>query len=199
MRSALGMRATVLAISGAFPQLKTTEKMGILGARRDFESEIRPELPVLYRVARRMVRCEDEAEDLVGQTVAKAYAAWSRFDGQYLRSWLIKILRNEVYNVRRMQESRPEESELRDDLAGDGPFWDDVHWKICAQHLHRELDKLPDEFRLAVHLCDIEGMSYEEAACAMDVPVGTVRSRLFRGRARLRTKLSAYVEETLEI
>lgn len=154
----------------------------------DFEKSVRPELAILYRVARRLARSDDEASDLVQQTLMKAFQAWGRFDGRYLRSWLIQILRNE--NLMRLRSSgKHEEVELDDQLVSEEPFWDEVHWRSQVHRILEELDRIPEEFRLAVTLCDIEQMTYEEAATAMEVPIGTVRSRLSRGRALVRARL----------
>jgi len=155
----------------------------------DFENAVRGELPVLYRVARRLTRNEDEAADLVQQAIVKAFGAWKRFDGNHLRSWLIKIMRNE-HLMRLRADRRGEQVELTEDIAVDHGLWDELSWRDQAHRLLVELDELPEEFRLTVVLCDIEQLSYEEAAAAMDVPVGTVRSRLSRGRAQLRARLT---------
>lgn len=162
----------------------------------DFETAIRAELPVLYRVARRMVRSDDEAADLVQQALLKAFRAWKRFDGQHLRSWLIKILRNE--NLMRLRaDRRAEFTELDEAITVETGLWDELCWRDQAAHILQELDNLPEEFRLAVVLCDVEQLSYEEAARAMDIPLGTVRSRLSRGRALLRLRLADPVEVNL--
>lgn len=162
---------------------------------RDFESSVRPHLSVLYRVGLRLTRNAEEAEDLVSQTMVNAFNAWSRFDGDYVRSWLIKILRNEFLNVQRRKGSRPVEVELDDAEGVSDTSWTEVVGRLEAGRILEEVDRLPEEYRLAVTLCDVEQMSYEEAAEAMDVPVGTVRSRLFRGRARLRQRLGHVVAE----
>jgi len=164
-------------------------RLGVMSwSTPDFEKSVRPELAILYRVARRLTHSEDEASDLVQQTLMKAFQAWSRFDGRYLRSWLIQILRNE--NLMRLRSSgKHEEVELDDQIAIDEPFWDEVHWRAQVHRVLIELDRLPEEFKLAVTLCDIEQMSYEEAALAMEVPIGTVRSRLSRGRALIRSRI----------
>ncbi len=155
----------------------------------DFETSVRDEIPVLYRVARRLVRSPEEAEDLVQQTLLKAFAAWKRFDGQHLRSWLIRILRNE--NLMKIRsEGTTTLVELNDDAGVRESFWNEVVWRDQADRILTELDTLPEEFRMTVQLCDIEQMSYEDAARAMDVPLGTIRSRLFRGRAQLRVRLT---------
>ncbi len=170
-------------------QLTMHNPLGAMSwSKPDFEKSVRPELAILYRVARRLVRSEDEASDLVQQTLMKAFQAWHRFDGRYLRSWLIQILRNE--NLMRIRSSgKHEEIELDDQIAIDEPFWDEVHWRSQVHRILEELDRLPEEFKLAVTLCDIEQMTYDEAAIAMNVPIGTVRSRLSRGRALVRARL----------
>lgn len=164
--------------------------VGMLGrAHQEFEDSMRPELPVLYRVARRLVPSDDEASDLVQQTLIKAYQAWKRFDGRFLRSWLIQILRNEN-RMRIRSMGRHETEELDEGAAVAEPFWDEVHWRHQVQRILVELDSLPTDFKIAVVLCDIEQMSYDEAAEALEIPVGTVRSRLSRGRAVLRKRLT---------
>lgn len=156
--------------------------------RTEFENAVRGELAVLYRVARRLVRSPEEAEDLVQQTLMRAFGAWSRFDGQHLRSWLIRILRNE--NLMRVRSNqRVEHAELKEDSAIDEGFWDDIVWRDHADRILNALDEIPLDFRMTVVLCDVEQMSYDEAATILDIPVGTVRSRLSRGRAMIRARL----------
>ncbi len=155
----------------------------------DFENSIRKELPVLYRVARRMGCTEEEAEDTVQSTLLKAFQAWTRFDGRHLRSWLIKILRNERLMVIRSQHNDVSLDEHDTIEATEEPFWNEVAWRLEADRILEEMENLPEHYRLAIHLCDVEQMSYEEAADAMDVPIGTVRSRLFRAREMLRRRL----------
>ncbi len=152
---------------------------------RDFESKLRDELPVLFRVAKRLAKSSDTAEDLVGQTLYAAIKFKNSFDGRHLRSWLIKILRNEFNTLIRREASRP--TVVLDEIEAETEsFWEEVHWKVDAQTILREMDNLSEEHRMMIQLCDVEEMSYEEAADALDIPVGTVRSRLFRARAKLR-------------
>ncbi len=157
--------------------------------QNSFEKSVKGELAVMYRVAMRMgVSCE-QAEDLVQITLVKAYQAWERFDGRHLRSWLIRILRNE--RLMAMRSERPETS-LDEPGASEvqqAPFWDELSWKMEADRLLEELKNLPDIYQMTIQLCDVEQMTYEEAAEVMEVPIGTVRSRLFRGRAMLRCRL----------
>ena len=167
--------------------------MSLFARPRDFETSVRDELPVLYRVARRMGCTPEEAEDVVQTALIKAFQAWNRFDGRHLRSWLVRILRNE--RLMSLRGSKPTAS-LDEPEAGEvaeEPFWNQLAWKLEADRLLEELDRLPDIYRDTIQLCDVEQMSYEEAAEAMEVPVGTVRSRLFRARALLRERLGSSV------
>lgn len=156
-------------------------------AMRDFESQLQEELPVLFRVAKRLAKSADTAEDLVGQTLYAAIKFKKSFDGRHLRSWLIKILRNEFNTMIRRENARP--TVLLDEVDGEtDAFWEEVHWRVDADVLMKELDNLTDEHRMIIQLCDIEELSYEEAADALEIPVGTVRSRLFRARGKLRDR-----------
>ena len=165
---------------------------------KDFESQLRAELPVLFRVAKRLSKSADEAEDIVGQTLYAAIRAKDHFDGKHLRSWLIRILRNEFNGNRRKAASRPEIVEDEVEPSTD-TTWDEIAWRVDGQVLMRELDMLSDEHRMIIQLCDVEELSYEEAAEALDIPVGTVRSRLFRARMRLRDRCAGLlmVQEVL--
>ncbi len=155
----------------------------------DFEKSVKGELAVMYRVAVRMGVTPEQAEDLVQITLVKAFQAWERFDGRHLRSWLIRILRNE--RLMALRSERPETS-LDEPSANEvqqEPFWDELSWKMEVDRVLEELKNLPDIYQMTIQLCDVEQMTYEEAAGVMDVPIGTVRSRLFRGRAMLRNRL----------
>ncbi len=156
-------------------------------AMRDFETHLQAEIPVLFRVAKRLAKSSDIAEDLVGQTLYAAIKFKRSFDGRHLRSWLIKILRNEFNTLIRRENSRP--TVVLDEVDGEtDDFWEEVHWRVDADVLMRELDNLTDGHRMIIQLCDVEELSYEEAADALEIPVGTVRSRLFRARAKLRDR-----------
>lgn len=189
----LSMAGTPLYHEGRTVSIGTerTESM------RDFESSLRSELPVLFRVAKRLAKSSDTAEDLVGQTLYAAVKFQNSFDGRHFRSWLIKILRNEFNTLVRREAARP--TVVLDEVEGESEsFWEEVHWKVDADTLMKELDNLSEEHRMIIQLCDVEELSYEEAADALDVPVGTVRSRLFRARAKLRDRCSSLlmVEES---
>jgi RNA polymerase sigma-70 factor, ECF subfamily len=167
---------------------------------RTFEDVAMTELPVLYRVAKRLTRNPALAEDLVAQTLLDASKGWDSFDGEYPRSWFIKILRNNHSKAIRTSAARPASQPIEDVELGVSPdFLGDLNWKLIGSRIIEELDTLPEEYRMAVVLCDVEELPYQEAAEIMDVPVGTVRSRLFRGRQMLRTKLAHLMDGVSEM
>jgi RNA polymerase sigma-70 factor, ECF subfamily len=143
----------------------------------------------LYRVAKRLTRSDVDAEDIVSQTMIAAFKNWDRFDGQHPRSWLVRILNNEWLQVLRRRKVRSEVEMSEHNEPQDHDFWKQIDSNIEAKSVIKCLDELPEEYRLAVTLCDVEELTYEEAAEALDIPIGTVRSRLFRGRRILRHKL----------
>lgn len=163
--------------------------MPLGSSNNSFEKSVKCELAVLYRVARRMGTTQEQAEDLVQTTLVKAYQAWDRFDGRHLRSWLIRILRNERLMALRSEKFEPSLDEPDAYEVADEPFWDALSWKMEVDKVLLELRSLPDIYQLAIQLCDVEQMTYDEAAQVMDVPIGTVRSRLFRARAMLKNRL----------
>lgn len=159
-------------------------------ARESFEAVALSEIGLLYRVARRLALNSSDAEDLVGQTLCAAAKAWGTFDGRYARSWLLTILKNEHLKGIRRSGSRPRTVALSEGFEyGDDGFEKESDDRTLADQILAELDELPEEFRIAVALCDVEQMSYAEAADSLGIPVGTVRSRLFRGRRALRERL----------
>ena len=158
-----------------------------------FETFVLPEIEVLLRVANSLTRNYAEAEDLVQDTLIRAYRGINRFDGRHPRAWLLTILRNT--HINRNRRRRPEL--LRDpDAATDrmisaasGERTDaGVDDEIDAEII-RAVETLDEPFRRAVDLVDIGGLTYAEAAEVLDVPVGTVMSRLHRARSRIRDRL----------
>lgn len=153
------------------------------------------ELEVLLRVAKSMTLNQALAEDIVSQTMIIAFEKWEGFDGQHARSWLIQIMRNEWLQLIRKRNLRKEV--ILDTVAEpvEELFWQEVDAKIQVAQISQVIDSLPDDYRIAVTLCDIEDMSYEEAAASLDVTLGTLRSRLFRARKILRTRLVAFAQQ----
>jgi RNA polymerase sigma-70 factor, ECF subfamily len=148
---------------------------------------------LLYRVARRLAGSADDAEELVQQTLIRAFQAWSRFDGRKLVAWLLRIMRNEHYAKFRSAPPPAQLPETEAEEPADETLWDTLCTREQSKKILEELQALPVEYRMAVHLCDVEELSYEEAAEVMEVPIGTVRSRLSRGRCMIREQLDGYM------
>ena len=177
------------------------------GDRGEFETLVLPLLPQLYRFALRLARNPDTASDLVQETSLRAYRTFSNFKpGTNARAWLFTILYSVFVNAYRKAEREPvvsvEELEARFERRLELPDWK-AHEQIIDNprlawgptEVEQALAGLPDAFRMAVMLVDIDELTYEEAAGIMDCPVGTLRSRLFRGRRLLASELQDYARE----
>ena len=169
---------------------------GVSAAKRDFREIIEPELPVLLRVARGITRSKPDAEDLVQETVLRAFKALANFDGEYPRAWLLTIMRNTHVNMHRRK---------RPTLIDDWKFLEPYPLAFSnaenlsaeetsiknnlSEELIKGLNSLDVRFREVLYLIDIEGLNYAECSSVLGQPVGTVTSRLSRGRNKLRTYL----------
>jgi RNA polymerase sigma-70 factor (ECF subfamily) len=176
--------------------------------RQRFEAEALQFLDQLYAAGMRMTRNPADAEDLVQETYTKAYSSFHQFTpGTNLKAWLYRILTNTYINSYRKRQRQPQ--------VADGAEVED--WQLARAESHSStglksaemvaLEHLPDsdvkealqelapDFRLAVYLADVEGFSYKEIASIMDTPIGTVMSRLNRGRKQLRNLLSDYARD----
>ncbi|MBT8462656.1 MAG: sigma-70 family RNA polymerase sigma factor [Gemmatimonadetes bacterium] len=172
--------------------------------RREFESEALVHLDALYGLALRLSGGDEpRAEDLVQEAVLKAYRAWDRFEvGTNCRAWLMTILRNTFINEFRRRKARPtpvEFEQVAERPSSEALYEADPEGRIFDHIIDDQviaaIDGLPDEFRIAVVLSDFEGLSYQEVAKLMEIPVGTVKSRLFRARKRLQAQLYDYAVE----
>ena len=177
-----------------------------------FESEALPHLDAVYRFAFRLSGSAADAEDLVQETFLRAYRAWDRFEpGTRAKSWLFTICRNAFLRQRQHDHRRDEvmQQAVRSNGMGDespetvlfmpayqqdpeGTFF----FSVIDDKILGMIAGIPTEFREVVLLSDLEGLSYAEIAQVLDIPVGTVKSRLFRGRRMLQEKLYTYATES---
>src|SRR5436189_2317389 len=170
--------------------------------RKRFERDVLPLLPSLYGAALRLTRNPADAEDLVQETYLRAYRGFAGFqEGTNLKAWLYRILTNSFINTYRKKQREPVTVEGPDDLD-EWYLFDrlgarhversaetEVLDTIPDEDVQRALESLPEGFRLAVLLADVEGFSYKEIAAMMGIPIGTVMSRLHRGRKALEKAL----------
>jgi len=173
-------------------------------AERQFDAEALPHLDALYRVALRLTGDASQAEDLVQDTMLKAYRSWRQYrPGTNAKGWLLTILRNTFINDYRRRKLEPVATDLEavephalyrniEEVDPEGAFFS----QIVDEKVLEAVDALPPEFREVLVLSDMEGMSYAEIAEALHIPVGTVKSRLFRGRRLLQAALYEYAVET---
>jgi RNA polymerase sigma-70 factor (ECF subfamily) len=176
--------------------------------RQEFKAALLPLLDDLHRVARRLCRSNDEAEELVAETVVRACESFSTLrDTSKAKQWLLRILSNTFLSTRRSRKVRQEISfeeddqtfSLFDELAQPFLWWGNPEREVINRFLDEDIAKalssLPEEFRVAVVLCTIEGHTYEEIAATLTIPIGTVRSRLARGRSLLQKNLYQHALE----
>jgi RNA polymerase sigma-70 factor, ECF subfamily len=172
-----------------------------------FERDVLPLLPNLYSAALRLTRNPADAEDLVQEAYLRAYRGFAGFqEGTNLRAWMYRILTNTFINTYRKKQRQPQT--VSDEDVEDWYLYDrlgeagaevsaetSVLERIPDEDVQRALEALPEQFRMAVWLADVEGFSYKEIAEILDVPIGTVMSRLHRGRKSLQKALWQTVRE----
>jgi len=170
--------------------------------RAQFEREALVHLDAMYSFALKLARSRDDAEDLVSDTILRAFDRWEQYQlGTNVRAWLFTILYHTFVSRKRRIEARevqlPEEPdgwsafEAVGDADPEGRFYD----SFIDEEVMREIDKLPEDYRTAVVLSDIHGLRYAEIAQILEIPEGTVKSRLFRGRRILQKRLVDYAVE----
>ena len=168
-------------------------------------------MPALYSAALRMTHNPADAEDLVQETYLKAYRSFGSFaEGTNLKAWLYRILTNTYINAYRAKQRRPVESDLDDvedlylyrrlgsleQLAVSRSAEEQLMDVFSEGEVRAALDELPDNFRMAVYMADVEGFSYKEIAEILDIPIGTVMSRLHRGRKAMQKALYEFAVES---
>ncbi len=174
--------------------------------QEDFEEEIVPHLDAMYNFALRLTSDPSDAEDLVQDTIVKAFRFFSSYEkGTNAKAWLFRILKNSYINNYRKQSKQPnqvdydEVSEFYETIRADRTDTSDLEDKMFRElvddDISQALEELPEDFRTVVLLCDVEGFTYEEIANMLDVPIGTIRSRLHRGRNLLKAQLKEYAEK----
>jgi RNA polymerase sigma-70 factor (ECF subfamily) len=174
--------------------------------RAGFAREAMQYAPQLYGAAVRMTRSRTDAEDLVQETYLRAYKGYDNFEpGSNLRAWLFRILTNTFINSYRAKQRRPQETELNDveDLylyrrvsgAASASAEETLMEMFTDDEVKQALEDLPEAFRLPVLLADVEEFSYKEIAAMLDIPIGTVMSRLHRGRKAMQKALADFATE----
>ncbi len=170
--------------------------------RKRFEAEVLEHLDAMYSFALKLSRSRDEAQDLVSETMLRALERWEQYQlGTNARAWLFTILYRIFVSRKRRIDARElplaEESEngssreVVGDADPEGRFYD----SFVDEEVTRAIDELPEEYRTAVVLSDLHGLRYAEIAAVLEIPEGTVKSRLFRGRRILQKKLVDYAVE----
>jgi RNA polymerase sigma factor (sigma-70 family) len=180
---------------------RTSDPDADLAAR--FAREAEPLFAVLSRGARRLTRCDADAEDLLQDALLHAFAGFHTFqDGTNLKAWLFRILYNRWVSAYHCRQSRPTEVSVEDiterDLAGSAARLPagqrsaeaEVLDTLPDNEIKAAMDALPESFRAAVYLAEIQGYTLAETASILDIPMGTAMSRVSRGRQRLRTALA---------
>jgi RNA polymerase sigma-70 factor, ECF subfamily len=171
--------------------------------QEDFNEEIIPHLDALYNFGLRLTSDPNDAEDLVQDTIVKAYRFFSSYEkGTNAKAWLFRILKNSYINNYRKKSKKPQEVDydevstfyetIRAERTDTSDLEDKMFRELIDDDISRALDEIPEDFRTVVLLCDVEDFTYEEIANMLDVPIGTIRSRLHRGRNLLKAQLMDY-------
>ena len=177
--------------------------------RWNFEAEVLPFMDSLYSTAYRMSRNRQDAEDLLQETYLRAYKYYDKFqEGTNFKAWLFKILKNTFINRYRKRQRQPLRNSF-DEIEGsfesrllESPLTargatpeEELMLDALDQDVQQALEALPEDYRTAVELADLQGLSYREIADQLGIPLGTVMSRLYRGRRKLEAVLLQYARE----
>ncbi|NTW51827.1 MAG: sigma-70 family RNA polymerase sigma factor [Chlorobiaceae bacterium] len=174
--------------------------------QKEFQQEAITHIHALYNYALHLTMNPSDAEDLVQETYLKAYKFFNSFErGTNCKAWLFKILKNNYINKFRKNAREPGKVDydlikdfyhtIKDVQSDTTEAESDFFHSLLHEEVYQALQSLPEEFREVIQLCDIEGFTYEEIANMVESPIGTVRSRLYRGRKLLRAKLEDYAKK----
>jgi RNA polymerase sigma-70 factor (ECF subfamily) len=174
--------------------------------QQEFQEEAVTHINSLYNYALHLTMNPDDAEDLVQETYLKAYKFFNSFErGTNCKAWLFKILKNNYINRFRKNSREPGKVDydlikdfyhsIKDAQSDTSEAESDYFHSLMHEEVYQALQSLPEEFREVIQLCDIEGFTYEEIANMVESPIGTVRSRLYRGRKLLRGQLENYARK----
>jgi RNA polymerase sigma-70 factor, ECF subfamily len=172
----------------------------------EFQTEAVPHMDILFNYGLRLTGNSDDAHDLVQETFMKAFRFWDKYEkGTNIRAWLYRIMKNTYINRYRKETKEPDTVDYDDiqnfyntikaDRVDDNDLQEKIFGGLLDDDVTRAIEKLPEDFRTVVILSDIEGLSYEEIASFVDCPIGTVRSRLHRGRKMLQIVLRDYAKK----
>ena len=207
IKVALAKMSEISKSADNLPAVIDREKESLAERTARFENDALAFTSQLYSAALRYTKNSHDAQDLVQDTYAKAFTSFHQFEpGTNLKAWLYRILTTTFINNYRKDQRRPliSGSELEDWQIADASSHtsnlgksaeEEVLENIADKDVKEALAAIPEEFRMAVYLSDVEGFSYKEIAEIMEVPTGTVMSRLHRGRKLLRESLAAYAKE----
>lgn len=171
-----------------------------------FDEEFYPHADALFNFAYNLTYNEDDANDLVQETYMKAFRFIDKYiEGTNAKAWLFKILKNAFINQYRKEKKKPtkvdfeeiisyQDSDERSGRSGHIDLREEIYQNMMGDEVTLAVNNLPVDFRTVILLCDIEGFTYEEISKIIDIPIGTVRSRLHRARNMLKEKLKAYAE-----
>jgi len=174
--------------------------------QKEFEAEAYPHKNILFNFALRTTGDKDDAHDLLQETFMKAFRFWDKYEkGTNIRAWLFRIMKNSYINRYRKETREPgmvdyDDVEnfydlIRDDSTDSNNLQKRMYSNMLSDEVIEALQSLPEDFRTVVILCDIEELTYDEISEFLNCPIGTVRSRLHRGRKMLQEKLHDYAKD----
>lgn len=180
-------------------QLSNTDSL----KQEQFKDEIIPHLDAAYNFALRLTTNVMEAEDLLQESIVKAYRFFNNYErGTNARAWLYRIIKNSYINNYRRRSKQPDSVDynevssfyemIRAERSDTTDLEEKIYRTLMDDEVNQALKELPEKFRICIWLCDVEGFTYEEISNMLDIPIGTVRSRLHRGRNLLKKWLLDY-------